>query len=211
MFGWLPADIIKQTFEVTTQYAHLPMSTLLNKRYEYPFPALNVHRRDGPVAMDTIYLDTPAVDSGATIAQVFVHVESLVTNVYAIKTDRQFINTLEDQNWTQGAPTKLISDCTQVEIGNQVKEILWAYCIDDWQSKPHYQHQNFAEHRIQQLKTLVNTIMDHVGALPHAWFLCLQYVTFVFNSMYLPQLKCTPLFALTGSTNDINMLLYFYL
>jgi len=28
--------------------------------------------------------------------------------------------------------------------------------------------------------------------------------------MYLPQLKCTPLFALTGSTNDISMLLYFY-
>ena len=60
------------------------------------------------------------------------------------------------------------------------------------------------------LKTLVNTIMDCVGAPPHAWFLYLQYVTFLLNSMYSPQLKCTPLFALTGSTNDISMLLYFY-
>jgi len=25
MFGWLPADLIKHTFEVTTQYAHLPI------------------------------------------------------------------------------------------------------------------------------------------------------------------------------------------
>jgi len=80
------------------------MSTLLKKRYKSLFPALNVHRRDEPVATDTIYSDTPAVDSGATIAQVFVGVVSLVTNVYAIKTDQQFINTLEDQIQTQGAP-----------------------------------------------------------------------------------------------------------
>jgi len=87
MFGWLPADVIQQTFAVTTQYTCLPMSTLLKKWYKSPFPALNVHRRDEPVAMDTIYSDTPTVDSGATIAQVFVGVESLVTDVYAIKTD----------------------------------------------------------------------------------------------------------------------------
>ncbi len=143
MFGWLPVDIIKQTFEVTTQYAQLPMSTLLKRQYKSPFPALNAHRRDELVAMDTIYLDTPAVDSGATITQVFVGVDSLVTDVYVIKTDRQFINTLEDQIRTQGTPTKLISNRAQVKISNQVKEILQAYCIDDWQSKPHYQHQNF--------------------------------------------------------------------
>ena len=105
---------------------------------------------------------------------------------------------------------KLISDWAQVEISNQVKEILCAYYIDDWQSEPHYQHQNFAEHRIQQLKTLVNTIMDHASAPHHAWFLCLQYVTFLLNSTYLPQLQCTSSFALTGLMDDTNMLLYFY-
>jgi len=68
MFGWLPADMIQQTFAVTTHYAHLPMSTLLKKRYKSPFPALNVHRRDKTVAIDTIYSDTPAVNSGATTA-----------------------------------------------------------------------------------------------------------------------------------------------
>jgi len=97
MFGWLPTEVIQQTFAVTTQYAHLPMTTLLKKQYKSPFPALNVHRRDELVAMDTIYSDAPDIDSGATIAQVFVGTESLVTDVYAIKTDRQFINTLEDQ------------------------------------------------------------------------------------------------------------------
>jgi len=97
MFGWLPVDVIQQTFAVTTQYAHLPMTTLLKKWYKSPFPTLNVHRRDEPVAMDTIYSNTPTIDSGATIAQVYVVVESLITDVYAIKTDWQLINTLEDQ------------------------------------------------------------------------------------------------------------------
>jgi len=87
MFGWLPEDIIKSTFEVATQYTHLPMSMLLEKQYKSPFPALNVHRHDKPIAMDTIYLDTPAINSGATIAQVFVGTESLVTNVYSMKTN----------------------------------------------------------------------------------------------------------------------------
>jgi len=145
MFGWLPEDIIKSTFEVTTQYARLPMSMLLKKHYKSPFPVLNVHQRDEPIATDTIYSDTPAIDSGGTIAQVFVGTESLVMDVYSMKTDRQFVNTLEDQIRERGAPAKLISDRAQVEISNQVKEILRAYCIADWQSEPHHQHKNYAE------------------------------------------------------------------
>jgi len=54
-------------------------------------------------------------------------------------------NTLEDQIWEQGALAKLISDHARVKISNQVKEILCAYCIADWQSEPHHQHQNYAE------------------------------------------------------------------
>jgi len=55
-----------------------------------------------------------------------------------IKTNWQFINTLEDLIWKWGAPSKLISDSAQVKNSNQVKEVLHAYCIDDWQSEPHY-------------------------------------------------------------------------
>jgi len=153
------------SFKATTQYACLPMSTLLKKCYKSPFPALNVHQCNEPIATDTIYSDNPAINSGATIAQVFVGTESLVTDVYSMKTDKQFVNTLEDQIQELGAPNQLISDRAHVEM---VKEILRAYCITDWQSEPHYQHQNFAKQCIQQLKTLVNTIMDHVGAPPEA-------------------------------------------
>jgi len=129
---------------------------------------------------------------------------------YLMKTDQQFINMLEDQIWQWGAPTKLISNHAQVEISNQVKEILHAYCITDWQSEPHHQHQNYTEQQIQQLKSLINTIMDHTSAPANTWFLCLQYVASILNFTYSEKIKCTPLFALMGSTNDISMLLYFH-
>jgi len=112
-----------------------------------------------------------------------VGVESLITDVYPMKTDWQFVNTLEEQIREWGAPTKPISDQAQVEISNQVKEILGVYCVADRQSEP---HQNFAEHCIQQLKTMVNTIMDCTGAPVHAWFLCLQYITTLELHIFLP-------------------------
>jgi len=44
------------------------------------------------------------------------------------------------------------------------------------------------------------------------WLLAdvIKQMTVLLNSMYAPQIKCTPLLALTSSTNDISMLLYFY-
>jgi hypothetical protein len=71
-FAWLPDNVVKQTFKNTTQYARMPMSTVLKKHFKLPFPALNVHRCDEVLATNTVYSDVPAVDSGVTIAQLFV-------------------------------------------------------------------------------------------------------------------------------------------
>jgi hypothetical protein len=40
-FGWLSTDVIKKTYDATTQYARIPMSTLLTKHFKSPHPALN--------------------------------------------------------------------------------------------------------------------------------------------------------------------------
>ena len=42
-------------------------------------PALNIPRRHEPVATDTVFSDTPAVDSGVKQAQVFVGRDTLVS------------------------------------------------------------------------------------------------------------------------------------
>ena len=116
--------MIKKTYEMTTQYARIPMSTILRKRYLSPNPALNVFRRSESVATDTIFSDTPAVDSGVTSAQFFVVCESMVCDVYPMKTIKQFVNTLEDNIRDRGAINQLISDSAQVEISNKVQDIL---------------------------------------------------------------------------------------
>ena len=75
-FVWMPSDTIKRTFSVTTQYMRLPESSHLKKHYKSPYTDLNIHRRNKDVATDTIYSDTPAIDSGATSAQLLIGYES---------------------------------------------------------------------------------------------------------------------------------------
>ena len=121
------------------------MSTILKKRYKSPYPALNVHHRDESVATDTVFSNTPAIDGGETCAQIFVGTTSFVTDVQGMKSESQFVNTLEDNIRCRGAPTMLISDRAQVEISKKVKDILRHLYIKDWQSEPGEQHQNACE------------------------------------------------------------------
>ena len=110
--------------------------------YKSPYPACNVQRRQKPIATDTIYSDTPAINDGSKVAQLFVGTKSLVSDVYGMKAEKQFVNTLQDVICFHGTPTKLISDSAQVKISNEVHDILQYLFIEDWQSEPHHQHQN---------------------------------------------------------------------
>lgn len=210
IFGWLSTLIIEKTFELSTQYGKLPNSTILKKHYKSPNPALNVQRRDEPLATDTIFSDTPAIDNGSTVAQFFVGTKTRVCDVYSMKTSKQFVNTLEDIIIARGAPTRLLSDSATLEISERVKDILRTMLIGNWQSEPYQQHQNPAERRYQTVKNLANVILDRTSAPPHVWFLCLEYVCFLLNHTYCQSIKAIPMQCLTGSTPDISPLLRFY-
>jgi hypothetical protein len=209
-FAWLPENVVKETFKNTTQYARMPMSTVLKKHYKSPFPALNVHRREEALATDTVYSNVPAVDSGVTIAQLFVGLTSTVCDVYPLKTKKAFVNTLQDVIRRRGTPSKLVSDRAQVEISGRVKDILRSLIIGNWQSEPYQQHQNPAERKYQDVKRMANTIMDRTGSPPQTWLLALMYVCFVLNFTASASLNWrTPMEILTGSTPDISPLLSF--
>ena len=210
LFGWLSTDIIAKTWAATTQYARIPNSTILKKHFKSQNPALNVARRNEPVATDTIFADDPAIDHGATCAQVFVGTDSLVTDLYPLKSERQFVNAFEDNIRERGAPDKLIRDSAKVEDSDRVRDLLRTLFISDWKSEPYQQHQNFAERRIQTLKTTVNTIMDRVSAPGYTWLLCMCYVCFLLNNVFNNTIETVPLQKLKGSTNDISPLLRFY-
>ena len=208
-FAWLPRNIIRKTFDVTTQLARIPHNTVLKKRYKSPNPALNVLRRNEASATDTIKCDTPAIDGGETYAQIFVGTKSLITDVYGIKSPASFPGVLTDHIIERGAPTKLVSDSARVEISKKVQEILRTYAIGSWQSEPYHQHQNPAERRYQDVKRMCNTVLDRSGAPAHCWLLCLMYVCLVLNSCFAPSINTSPLQYVYGNTNDISALLYF--
>ena len=173
-------------------------------------PALNVPRRHEAVATDTVYSDTPAIDSGVKMAQLFVGKESLVSDIYPMQSGQQFVNTLEDNICRCGAMDKLISDSAKNEISHKVKDILRAYNINDWQSEPSHQNQNPAESSYRTIKAWTNTIMNRTGALVHCWLLPLQYVCYILYNISTASL-CgqVPLQNLYGVTPDISILLLY--
>jgi hypothetical protein len=142
-FAWAPADTIQKTVSVTTQYARGRVSKTMWQPWKSRFPACNVRHRNEALATDTIFSDTPAVDSGVKAAQLFIGRSSLIADVYGVKTDKQFVNTLEDNIRERGAMDKLVSDCARAETSNCIKDILCALVISDWQSEPYHKNQNF--------------------------------------------------------------------
>ena len=78
--------------------------------------AILLSRHSEAIAIDTIFSDTPAVDDGSTMAQLFCGRNTLVCDAYGIKSTKQFINTLSDNIRKWGAMDALISDGGKYEI-----------------------------------------------------------------------------------------------
>ena len=81
-FGWVNKHTIEKTFHKTTQWAVASTRFPMRKHFKSRFPAFNIPRQSEEVATDTIFSDTPAIDSGVTMAQSFVGKRTLVTDVY---------------------------------------------------------------------------------------------------------------------------------
>ena len=96
-FGWVNVDTVQKTMEQSTQWGvSIPNTFPMRKHLKSRNSPHNIPRRHEPVATDTVFSDTPAVDIGVKQAQVFVGRYNLVTDTYPMKSGKQFINTLED-------------------------------------------------------------------------------------------------------------------
>ena len=81
-----------------------------------------------------------------------------------MRTDNQYVNTLEGNIRARGAMSKFISDSDKYEVRNCEYIISWVIFIYDWKSEPHYQHNTFYESHYHIVKRLTNTIRDSTGA-----------------------------------------------
>ena len=131
-FGWVDVDTVQKTMEQSTQWGvSLPNTFPMKKHLKSRSPALNIPRRHEAVATDTVFSDTPAVDSGVKQAQVFVGRDTLVADAYPMRSGKEFVNTLEDNIRRWGAKDKLLSDSVKTEISNKVMDIPRAYHISN--------------------------------------------------------------------------------
>src|SRR5215210_256288 len=161
-------------------------------------------------ATDAFFSSDKAL-GGYTCAQLYVGKTSTFTEIYGMKQENQMADTLQDFIRQWGAPSRLLSDNAKSETSKVVTNILRMYNIKDMQSEPNHQHQNYAERRIQEVKSTSTIIMDRVNAPNCLWYLCLKYVVQVLNHLATTDLNNrNPIERAFGVTPDISGLLQFY-
>ena len=125
-------DTVKKAMEQSTQWGvSIPNTFPMKKHLKSRNLTLNIPRRQNPVATDTVFSETPAVDSGVKQATVFVGRDTLVADAYPMKSGKQFVNTLEDNIRKRGVMDKLLSDSVKTGISNKVMDILRAHHISN--------------------------------------------------------------------------------
>ena len=104
------------------------MSTYLRKRHRTPHPAANIFRRNDKDVTDSVFADTPAVDSGVTAAQLFTGRHSKFVSVHGIKdtSEDEILGAFQDRVCWHGAPQELGADNAVVYRGKKFV----AYCRD---------------------------------------------------------------------------------
>lgn len=96
-----------------------------------------------------------------------------------MNTDREFVNTLEDNIREQGAMDNIISDFAKADTSNRVKEILWTLVISDWQSESYHQNTNLLRTDMLLSKTArIVSLVILVGLNPPSYW---HYAMFFFS------------------------------
>ena len=214
-FLGIPADTVKRTFEATTQLGRMQGNTKhwLRRQIKAPNPALNVPRRNEPVATDTVYgpLGHPAVDDGSTHAQFFIgRISGYRTIRTCGRSDKDAWKCIADEIRKHGAMTVLVSDRARAQIGAKVIDLLRTYMTDSRQSEPHNKNQNFAELGWRDTKVLSNRVLERSGAPKKCWFLALRHVCMLMNHVAREGLGWrTAAEWLLGYTPDITVFLIF--
>jgi transposase InsO family protein len=152
---------------------------------------LNRCRLAEEFATDTWFASVTAL-GGIDCTQLFVGLKSSFTATYGMSNEAQGSIALEDFIREYGAPYHLRSDNSKMQTGHLFTSICRRYNISQSWTEPHHQQQNPAERRIQDIKRVVNQILDRSGAPEELWFLCTEYIVYLLNR--------TSLLAINGKT-----------
>ena len=211
-FAWIPSNLIKKTFENSTQYGYMPTSPDGNlfKRWKSPNPAMNIFRLQDDLLTDKIHSNTPALEGGFKDAQIFFGRKSHIIHVESISKTKSFLRCIQNFVTKWGAPARMLADHISYHSSFQVLDYLRMLWIQLWFSEAYYQHQNPFERRYQTFKRIVNRTMDRTSTPPELWFLCMSYIAYVLNRVSDPTLNHRqPIMVATGSIGDISAITTF--
>ena len=136
-YGWQTEQVIQNTYKVTSKFGGIvPQHDYIKKHFKSSNHVFNIPRRNEPVATDTVFSDTPAINDGSTMAQFFVGKDTLVCDAYGIKSQKQFINTLYDNIKTRDAMDTIITDGGKYEISKEVSDLLRVYSLSNMSQNP---------------------------------------------------------------------------
>jgi hypothetical protein len=208
--GYFPLDVIKKTFECTTQFAKEDSRLPLRRHWKSRFPGLNKPRLHEKYATDTWFSSTPGINGGHTCCQMFVGTKSEFTIPYAMTSESEGPSAFSDFIRSWGAPHGIHRDNSQMQTGLAWKKLCQTYNIEDMTTEPHHPHQNPAERRIKTVKNGVNRIMDRTATPKFMWFYCTAFFCCLLNVIANPRhngISCQEV--ATGIRPDISPYLHY--
>ena len=208
--GWIPLKVVQKTLDCTTRLAKNQLQLPMKQHFKSRFPQLNRNRLREIYSTDTIFSSIPAISTGCTCMQIFCGKNSKFCKGYGMKSENEGCDVLETFVAEVGAPYHLMNDNARMETSQAWKRILSKYNISRSSTEPYHAHQNPVERRIQDIKKVTRTIMDHTGSPDTFWELAVNYSIILLNHTASSSLGWkTPIEKAFGVTPDISALVQF--
>ena len=208
--GWIPYKVAEDTLKVTTQLAKNHVRLPLRHHFKSRFPQLNKNRLRETYSTDTIFSSVPAINTNETCMQIFCGKVSKFSRGYGMKSENQGVQALEDFVTEVGAPYRMLNDNAKMEISSAWKQVLRKYNIERCTTEPYHPHQNPVERRIQDIKKVALSILDHTGAPESLWLRATKYAILLLNHTATKSIGgMTPIEKAFGVTPDISALLQY--
>ena len=145
--GWLPLEIIKKAFEVTTQLVKVDIRLPLKRHFKSRFLQANVNSRlKEAFSTDTFFSSIKAI-GGHKCIQLFVGNKRTLMVPYGMTTESEGPTKLQDFIRDWGAPSEIFRDNSKMQNSDAWKEIKRMYLIKNLTCEPHNQQQNKAERK----------------------------------------------------------------
>ena len=133
-FAWMPVEHICKTFEHTTQFMRILLSTYLWKCHRSANPAANIFCQAEADATDITFSDTPAVGGGQTVVQFFAGCHTKLASVHPLKdtSEEKILGAFQDHVWWYRAPDELTADNASVYNGIKFLKCVCDLYIQFW-------------------------------------------------------------------------------